>query len=109
MEIEEEFDRIHKLGFTITIDWNMCFSVDYINYNSSSPINDIITILVCSYEPCESIKFNEIMEYSIDMFYDWYNKYKDNIDKLNDDDFFDITLGNITKRVMRDLKLDKLL
>ena len=109
MEIEEEFDRIHKLGFTITIDWNMCFSVDYINYNSSSPINDIITILVCSYEPCESIKFNEIMEYSIDMFYDWYNKHKDNIDKLNDDNFFDITLGNITKRVMRDLKLDKLL
>ncbi len=109
MEIEEEFDRIHKLGFTITIDWNMCFSVDYINYKTSSPINDMITILVCSYEPCESIKFIETMEYSIDIFYEWYNKHKKNIDKLNEEELFDITLGNISKRVKRDLNLDKLL
>ena len=109
MEIEEEFDRIHKLGFSITIDWNMCFSIDYINYNSSSYINDMINILLCSYESSDSIKFTEIMEYSIDTFYEWYNKHKDNIDKFKDEEFFDITLGNISKRVKRDLNLDKLL
>ena len=109
MEIEEEFNRIHELGFNITIDWNMCFAIDYINPNSSSPLNDMINILVCSYELSMDIKFIEIMEYSIDIFYEWYNKYKNNLLKMIDEDLFDITLGNISKRVKRDLNLDKLL
>jgi hypothetical protein len=47
---------------------------------------------------------------SCDIFYEWYNKYKTILDDMADPiGFSDISLGNITKRVYRDLKLDKLL
>jgi len=46
---------------------------------------------------------------SCDIFYEWYNENKDKIDNLSQNDFDDIVLGNITKRVRRNLNLDKLL
>jgi hypothetical protein len=100
----EDFDRIHSLGFWITIDWNLCFTIDYI-------VNDEqINILVCSYEEWSpNIKFNDAVEMSCDIFYEWYNENKDKIDNLSQNDFDDIVLGNITKRVRRNLNLDKLL
>jgi hypothetical protein len=100
----EDFDRIHSLGFWITIDWNLCFTIDYI-------VNDEqINILVCSYEEWSpNIKFNDVVEMSCDIFYEWYNENKDKIDNLSQNDFDDIVLGNITKRVRRNLNLDKLL
>ena len=97
--LTEDFDRIYSLGFIVTIDWNMCFSIDF----------DHINILICSYEQSVHIKFEEIIESSIDIFYEWYNENKDKIDELTDHDLYDITLGNITKRVRRDLNIDKLL
>jgi hypothetical protein len=101
--LTEDFDRIYSLGFLITIDWNMCFTIEY--DCETGPI----VILLCSYEKCTNIKFEEIIESSVDIFYEWYNKHKDKIDDLTEDDLFDITLGNITKRVKRDLNIDKLL
>jgi hypothetical protein len=102
MQIEEELDRIHELGFNSIIDWNMCFSISYLS-------DDVPVILICSYEPCNNIKFTEVIESCIDIFYEWYNKHKEHIHDLNEVDLYDITLGNITKRVKRDLNLDKLL
>jgi len=100
----EDFDRIHSLGFWITIDWNLCFTIDYIVDDEQ------INILVCSYEEWSpSIKFNDVVEMSCDIFYEWYNENKDKIDNLSQNDFDDIVLGNITKRVRRNLNLDKLL
>ena len=100
----EDFDRIHALGFWITIDWNLCFSIDYML--DSEQIN----ILVCSYEEWSpNIKFDDVIELSCDIFYEWYNDNKNKIDNLSQNDFDDIVLGNITKRVRRNLNLDKLL
>lgn len=102
----EDFDRIHSLGFWITIDWNICFSIDYLQPNEES-----INILVCSYEDewSPNIKFDDVIELSCDIFYEWYNDNKNKIDNLSQNDFDDIVLGNITKRVRRNLNLDKLL
>jgi hypothetical protein len=100
----EDFDKIHSLGFWITIDWNLCFSIDYMVDDEQ------INILVCSYEEWSlNIKFNDVIELSCDIFYEWYNENKDKIDNLSSNDFDDIILGNITKRVRRNLNLDKLL
>jgi len=100
----EDFDRIHSLGFWITIDWNLCFSIDYMLDNEQ------INILVCSYEEWSpNIKFDDVIELSCDIFYEWYNDNKNKIDNLSQNDFDDIVLGNITKRVRRNLNLDKLL
>jgi hypothetical protein len=100
----EDFDRIHSLGFWITIDWNLCFTIDYMVEDEQ------INILVCSYEEWSpNIKFNEVVEMSCDIFYEWYNENKDKIYNLSQNDFDDIVLGNITKRVRRNLNLDKLL
>ena len=100
----EDFDRIHSLGFWIVIDWNLCLTIDYM-------LDDVqINILVCSYEEWSpNIKFNDVVEMSCDIFYEWYNENKDKIDNLSQNDFDDIVLGNITKRVRRNLNLDKLL
>ena len=101
----EDFDRIHSLGFWITIDWNICFSIDYL-----PPDEESINILVCSYEEWSpNIKFDDVIELSCDIFYEWYNDNKNKIDNLSQNDFDDIILGNITKRVRRNLNLDKLL
>jgi len=101
----EDFDRIHSLGFWIVIDWNLCFSIDYL-----PPDEESINILVCSYEEWSpNIKFDDVIELSCDIFYEWYNENKDKIDNLSQNDFDDIVLGNITKRVRRNLNLDKLL
>jgi hypothetical protein len=100
----EDFDRIHSLGFWITIDWNLCFTIDYMVDDEQ------INILVCSYEEWSpNIKFNDVVEMSCDIFYEWYNENKDKIHNLSKYDFDDIILGNITKRVRRNLNLDKLL
>ncbi len=100
----EDFDRIHSLGFWIVIDWNLCFTIDYMVDDEQ------INILVCSYEEWSpNIKFNDVVEMSCDIFYEWYNENKDKIDNLSQNDFDDIVLGNITKRVRRNLNLDKLL
>jgi len=101
----EDFDKIHSLGFWIVIDWNLCFSIDYL-----PPDEESINILVCSYEEWSpNIKFDDVIELSCDIFYEWYNENKDKIDNLSSNDFDDIVLGNITKRVRRNLNLDKLL
>ena len=100
----EDFDRIHSLGFWIVIDWNLCFTIDYMLDDEQ------INILVCSYEEWSpNIKFDDVIELSCDIFYEWYNDNKNKIDNLSQKDFDDIVLGNITKRVRRNLNLDKLL
>jgi hypothetical protein len=100
----EDFDRIHSLGFWITIDWNMCFSIDYMLDD------DAINVLVCTYEEASyKTRFEDIIDLSCDIFYEWYNENRNKIDLLNKNELPDIMLGNITKRVRRNLNLDKLL
>jgi hypothetical protein len=101
----EDLDRIHSMGFWVTIDWNLCFAVDY-----PSPGGDSINILVCSYETMSpSITFSDVMQQCVDIFYEWYNDNRKRIDKMSKEEMEEAAMGNITKRVRRNLNLDKLL
>jgi len=102
----EDFDRINSLGFWITIDWNLCFSVDF-QEGSAKGAN--INVLICSYEMSPAIKFVDMVDQCVDIFYEWYNDKCDRIDKMTEDELFESSLGNITKRVRRNLSIDKLL
>lgn len=103
----EDFDRIRSLGFWITIDWNLCFSVDF---QEGSAKGSNINVLICSYDNMPaSIGFSEMIDQCVDIFYEWYNDKCDRIDKMTEDELFESSLGNITKRVRRNLSIDKLL
>jgi hypothetical protein len=107
----EELDRINKMGFIVTLDWNMCVTINYPFYHTNSNFGHDCNVLVCQYDDfITNISFSEVIIMSCDIFYEWYNKYKTILDDMVDPiGFSDISLGNITKRVYRDLKLDKLL
>ena len=107
----EELDRIHKMGFIVTLDWNMCVTINYPFYHASSNFGHDCNVLVCQYDDfIKNISFEEIITMVCDVFYEWYNQNKKILDDMKDPiGFSDISLGNITKRVYRDLKLNKLL
>ena len=102
MKNHKDFDKIYKLGFLVIMDWNTCFSIDYIL--GLEPIN----ILVCTYDE-SNITYPEIIESCCDIFFEWYNKNSDKLDYLSSCDLDDVILGDITKRVRRNLNLDRLL
>ncbi len=106
----KELDRIYKMGFIVTLDWNMCVTINCPFYSSSQHGHEC-NVLVCQFDDfITNISYEDIIIMSCDIFYEWYNKYKSIIDDLEDpSNFSDISLGNITKRVYRDLKLNKLL
>jgi len=104
------FNKIHDLEFQITSDWNMCLSIDLIS--SSSLISENLNVFICSFESSKftDIKFTDIIEYCFDIFYEWYRVNSIKLDDVRDSiDFDDVRLGDITKRVIRDLKLSKLI
>ena len=106
----EELDRIHKMGFIVILDWNMCVTINYPFYHGGNFGHDC-NVLVCQYDDfIKNISFEEIIMMVCDIFYEWYNKYQTILDDMVDPiRFSDISLGNITKHVYRDLKLNKLL
>ena len=105
----DELDKIYKLGYIITIDWNMCFTITLPHYHSQNFGYDC-NVMVCQFDDTiPNIKFLEVIEYCCDIFYEWHNEYNSIIDDTTPEEFSKITLGNITTRVRRDLKLDKLL
>lgn len=101
------FDKIVELGFDVEINWNKSLTI-YYYYGDNE-----LMILFSEY----NIKsFDNFLELCIDFFYEWYNKNCKTLDKLeltSDIDYFDqienSVLGNITKRLNRELNLDKLL
>jgi hypothetical protein len=101
------FDKITELGFYVEICWNKSLTISY-HYGDNE-----ILILYSDY----NIKsFENFLELCIDFFYEWYNKNYKILDKLeltSDIEYLDqienSVLGNITKRLNRELNLDKLL
>ena len=89
----------------------MCFTVTWPSYNSNQNFGYECNVLVCQFDDTvPNIKFLEVVDYCCDIFYEWYNENFKKLDDLRSpEEFDDISLGNITKRVRRDLKLDKLL
>ncbi len=105
----KHFDTILELGFDIDISWNKSLTIYYI-------IDDFDIVILHSDYNIKS--FDNFIDLCIDFFYEWYNKNKKLISKLEFDNSNTIeiverieesALGNITKRVNRELNLDKLL
>jgi hypothetical protein len=117
-DIEETLNRIFKLGFWVSIEWNENFSI-YYNANDVIPSTAYsVTILTCSYYKSQSNPYTylEMIETCCDFFYTWYNKNLSIIkefDNLYDQKSLskleDNCLGDITKRVARELNLTDIL
>lgn len=118
MTTSDHLDKIFQLGFWLCINWNEDFNISY-NTNDVLPSTEYsVNILSCSYLKSETdpYTFEEMIEVCCDFFYTWYNK---NIQIINELDSFsdqnsllkleDACLGNITKRVARELNLTDIL
>lgn len=118
MTTSDHLDKIFQLGFWLCINWNEDFNISY-NTNDVIPATEYsVNILSCSYLKSETdpYTFEEMIEVCCDFFYTWYNK---NIQIINEFDNFsdqnsllkleDVCLGNITKRVARELNLTDIL
>ena len=107
----DHLDRIEKLGFTITLNWNKSFDIIY---DTEQPLD--VRILFCAYDSFLEPSYEDIVETACDFFYMWYNR---NLDTLKDyeidstdsnfDKLVDNCLGDITQRVYRDFNIDNLL
>ena len=105
----KHLDRIYKMGFIVTLDWNMCFTITLPHYHSPN-FGHECNVLVCQFDDTiTNIKFSEVVECCCDIFYGWFNEHGSIIDDTTPEEFSKLTLGNITTRVKRELKLDKLL
>lgn len=114
----ENLDRIHKLGFWITLNWNEEFEI-YYNANDVLPATAYaVCVLRCSYYRSETnpYTFEEMIEVCCDIFYSWYNKNLKaikNFDNLYDQDSLskleDVCMGDVTKSVARELNLNDIL
>jgi hypothetical protein len=116
--MDQHLDRIFKLGFWITLTWNEDFGI-YYNANDIIPSSSyMVNIMNCSY--CKSQinthTYLEMVETCCDLFYEWYNKnlkviqnFDNNYDQDSLSKLEDICLGDITKRVARELNLTDLL
>ena len=109
--INTHFDKIVELGFDIEISWNKSLTISYY-YNDSAIFNNVMIL----YSDYNIKSFDNFMELCVDFFYEWYNKNFGILDKLEStnkieylDQLENSILGNITKRVNRELNLDKLL
>lgn len=118
MIITEHLDKIHKMGFWVTINWNEDFNITY-NANDILPATAYaVGIMNCSYfrSQTDPYTFEEMIEVCCDFFYTWYNKNISIIkqfDKIYDQDSLlkleNVCLGDITKSVARELNLSDIL
>lgn len=118
MSTSEHLDKIFQLGFWITINWNEDFIITY-NANDVLPATAYaVTILSCSYYKSKTnpYTFEELIEVCCDFFYSWYNKNLNTIkdfDNIYDQNSLlkleDVCLGDVTKRVARELNLSDIL
>jgi hypothetical protein len=117
-DIEETLNRIFKLGFWISIEWNESFSI-YYNANDVIPSTAYsVNILNCSYYKSQFNIYTYLVmvETCCDFFYEWYNKNLKIISKFDNESsqdalnkLEDVCLGDITKRVARELNLTDIL
>jgi hypothetical protein len=116
--MSEDLDRIFKLGFWITLNWNEDFGI-YYNANDIIPSTAYaVNIMNCNYYKSQSnpYTYEEMVEVCCDFFYTWYNKNLSIIkefDNLYDQKSLskleDNCLGDVTKKVDRELNLTDIL
>lgn len=114
MEVFNHFNKIQDLGFIVNIRWNQYIEIVLIYENSAVTLDTVV--LFCSYND----NFEDIAELCCDLFYEWYNEHSEVIDAFdlaydlsekieNHDIIKDITLGDVSLKVSREMNLDKLL
>lgn len=110
MKISQHLDKVYSLGFTVNLSWNqsieICFILDDIN---------IVSVLFCALQsdlPVNDCRFEDLIEVCCDIFYHWYNENLYLIKKvINENSIIEIEdkcLGDVTKRVYRELNLSNL-
>lgn len=111
--IKTHLDKIDALGFDVVVSWNNNFQIFYDVKGftgSNGVISYPISILYCN---INSKDFEEISEMCFDIFYEWYalnSKIIYDAEANGTTDTIEsIVIGNVTKSIMRELKLDKLL
>jgi hypothetical protein len=118
MKTSDHLDRIFKLGFWITLNWNEDFEI-YYNASDVVPATAYsICVLRCSYYKSESspYTYEQMIEVCCDLFYSWYNKnlslikdFDKSYDTKSMEKLEDKCLGEVTKIVARELKLDDII
>lgn len=116
--LSEKLDRIHELGFWISINWKEEFGI-YYNANDVIPATAYsIRILDCSYYVSKTnpYTFEKMIEVCCDIFFNWYNnnlftinQFDKNYNKDSMSKLEDVCLGEITKVVARELNLEDIL
>lgn len=116
MDFSEKLDKVFELGFEVYMCWKDDFCIQYdatdLSIKGSS---ETIEILYCVYYDV-GISYKEMVELSLDLFFEWYDNKLDiiksfdrNYDIKSRDLLSDHSLGNISKRIYRNFKLDEIL
>jgi hypothetical protein len=92
---EERFDELHKMGFEVQIQWMDWFGI----YDIENDQN----VLTCNYEDI-GVPYTKMVEECLDIFDDWYESSSRLPDNVSCE-----FIGDITKRVRRNMGIDKIL
>lgn len=107
--IKTHLDKIDTLGFDITVKWNNNLQITY-DVRLLGAITYPLSILYCN---INSKDFEEVTEMCFDIFYEWYAVNSKTIYEAEangtTETLESIVIGDVTKSIMRELKLDKLL
>lgn len=108
-------DRIVNLGFTLTINWNRDVAIMYEDFSSYEfSISEDIFVLIYTYPLTAQYTFSDALELVTDEFNSWYldnHKILEEWLDTKNDSIREriISLGDITSKVNRQLRIDDLL
>jgi hypothetical protein len=119
----EEFDRIHKLGFHVYLNWGEFININmrvsendeelHNNDYDNSMLNDIsdIPIMMYYHRKDHGYEFHQSIDYVFDEFNRWYLKNMTNVDKYQHTGLIShrnsiIAQGDISKNVHRKMKIE---
>ena len=111
----ENLDRIVSLGFTLTINWNRDVVIMYEDFSSDEfSIGEDIFVLIYTYPLTAQYTFSDALEFVVDEFNSWYldnHKILEEWLDIKNDSIREriISLGDITNKINRQLRIDDLL
>lgn len=107
--IKTHLDKIDALGFNIVVSWNNNLQITY-DVVILGSVTFPLSILYCN---INSKDFEEVTEMCFDIFYEWHALNSKIIYEAEangtTETIESIVIGDVTKPIMRELKLDKLL
>ena len=92
---EERFEELHELGFEVQLAWNDWFAIWDMRFEEK--------VLTCNYEDI-GVPYTKMVEECLDIFDDWYESSSRLPDRVSWE-----FIGDITKRVRRNMGIDKIL